>query len=111
MASDPPGGEVDTCTLKQTELYLVLTNQTQQPYPHVLDIARHMLLSLDGISLLLAWHTPDILIRSQSTFWSPIVWCYPHWPDRDHIPDHDRDEILIAIILLLAGHMVCSTPT
>ena len=111
MASDPPEGEVDTCTLKQIELYLMLTNQTQQLYPHILGISCHMPLSLDGSDLVIAWHAPDILIRSESPFWPPIggvthtslvVITYL-------IADHDLDHILVAIVLLIAGHIVCST--
>ena len=47
-----------------------------------------MSLTLDNSNLVLAWHTPDMLIRSQSPFWSPIVWRNPHYLDRDHKHDH-----------------------
>ena len=57
----------------------MITNQTEQfySYLHVFDIVSYVSLSLEGSNLVLAWHTPDTLIRSQSPFWLPIVWCNP----------------------------------
>ena len=97
----------------------MLTTQTQHtyPYPHIIDTARHASLSPEGRTLVLGWPTSDILVGSQSPFWSQIVLCSvptsliaTTYPIVDHVLDRllgrdclsDRGSRGVAHTLLIA---------